>query len=74
VDNVLAEYYQQLYEETSLRGFDLLRGAIAAYNAGVGGVIRVLNKGLDVDAATTKGDYSWDVIQRAGWFQANGWD
>jgi Bacterial SH3 domain/Transglycosylase SLT domain len=74
VDNVLADYYNQLARSTNLTGFDLLRGAIAAYNAGVGGVQRALSNGLDVDAATTGKDYSWDVIQRAGWFQANGWD
>jgi hypothetical protein len=74
VDNVLSDYYEQLAAETNLRGFDLLRGAIAAYNAGVGGVKAALAEGLDVDGRTTGKDYSWDVIQRAGWFQANGWD
>jgi hypothetical protein len=73
VDNVLSEYYNQLSRKTNLQGFDLLRGAIAAYNAGVGGVMDALNDGLDVDGYTTGGDYSWDVIQRAGWFQDNGW-
>jgi uncharacterized protein YgiM (DUF1202 family) len=74
VDNVLSDYYDQLAAETNLRGFDLLRGAIAAYNAGVGGVKAALAEGLDVDGRTTGKDYSWDVIQRAGWFQANGWE
>jgi Bacterial SH3 domain/Transglycosylase SLT domain len=73
-DNVLADYYHQLSEQSNLKGFDLLRGAIAAYNGGVGGVLDALNEGLDVDYYTTKKDYSWDVIQRAGWFQENGWD
>jgi Bacterial SH3 domain/Transglycosylase SLT domain len=72
-DNVLAEYYSYLDSKTNLQGFDLLRGAIAAYNAGPGNVVDAVNAGLDVDAYTTGGDYSWDVIQRAGWFQDNGW-
>jgi hypothetical protein len=72
-DNVLAEYYNYLSRNTSLRGFDLLRGAIAAYNAGPGNVVDAVNAGLDVDYYTTGKDYSWDVIQRAGWFQENGW-
>ncbi len=73
VDNVLADYYSYLSKNTSLTGFDLLRGAIASYNAGPGNVVDAVNAGLDVDAYTTGQDYSWDVIQRAGWFQDNGW-
>lgn len=73
VNNVLAEYYSYLSKNTSLTGFDLLRGAIASYNAGPGNVVDAVNAGLDVDAYTTGEDYSWDVIQRAGWFQDNGW-
>ena len=73
VDNVLAAYYTELDQKTNLEGFDLLRGAIAAYNGGVGGVMSALEDGLDVDGYTTGKDYSWDVIQRAGWFQDNGW-
>lgn len=73
VDNVLANYYDYLSRNTSLTGFDLLRGAIASYNAGPGNVVAAINAGLDVDGYTTGKDYSWDVIQRAGWFQENGW-
>ena len=38
--------------------------ALAAYNAGVGGVQRVTKRGLHPDAATTGGDYSRDVLDR----------
>ena len=40
------------------------RDAVSAYNAGVGGVRRVIKKGLPADAATTGGDYSSDVFAR----------
>jgi Bacterial SH3 domain/Transglycosylase SLT domain len=73
VDNVLAAYYTELDQKTNLEGFDLLRGAIASYNAGPSKVVDAVNAGLDVDTVTTFKDYSWDVIQRAGWFQDNGW-
>lgn len=73
VNNVLAKYYDTLARDGRLKGFDLLRGAIAAYNTGPGGVLDALDNGLDVDAYTTGKDYSWDVISRAGWFQSNGW-
>jgi len=50
-----------------------LRAAIAAYNAGAGGVLSSLKRGLDVDARTTGKNYSADVLNRAGWFQSAGW-
>ena len=40
------------------------RAAIAAYNAGPGNVRAALRQGLDVDAYTTGGDYSRDVLRR----------
>lgn len=38
--------------------------ACAAYNAGVGGVTRVLQAGFSADAATTGRDYGYDVMWR----------
>ncbi len=38
--------------------------ALAAYNAGAGGVQRALNRGWHPDRATTGGDYSQDVLDR----------
>ncbi|NET10990.1 MAG: SH3 domain-containing protein, partial [Symploca sp. SIO2B6] len=73
IDNVLSNYYDYLDRVTSLEGKDLLRGAIAAYNAGPQSVLNAVNQGLDIDHYTTGQDYSWDVLNRAGWFQTHGW-
>ncbi|MGK7890010.1 MAG: SH3 domain-containing protein [Leptolyngbyaceae cyanobacterium] len=74
IDNVLRKSYDYLEANTNLTGKELLRGAIAAYNAGLSSVTRALAQGLDIDYYTTDQDYSWDVLNRAGWFQSHGWD
>lgn len=43
--------------------------AVAAYNAGVGGVERALGRGQPADTATTGGDYSADVLARMEFLQ-----
>lgn len=43
--------------------------AIAAYNAGVGGVEHAINRGLPADSATTGGDYAADVLARMDFLQ-----
>ncbi|MGF1499112.1 MAG: SH3 domain-containing protein [Elainellaceae cyanobacterium] len=73
IDKVLAPNYGYLDRNTTLEGVDLLRGALASYNAGLGSVKRALAEGRDVDYYTTGQDYSWDVLNRAGFFQLNGW-
>lgn len=73
IDQVLARNYDHLLRNSNLRGTDLLRGAIAAYNSGLTSVKNAIAQGLDVDHYTTGQDYSWDVLNRAGWFQSNGW-
>ena len=73
IDQVLSKNYAYLDANTALTGKDLLRGAIAAYNAGLTSVTRALSQGRDIDYYTTGQDYSWDVLNRAGWFQSNGW-
>jgi hypothetical protein len=42
---------------------------VAAYNAGAGGVRRVLEQGLTPDAATTGGNYGRDLSRRAQWIR-----
>jgi soluble lytic murein transglycosylase-like protein len=51
-----------------------LQAAIASYNTGPGNVDRSLNKGRDVDSTTAGHDYSADVLSRAAWFKAKGFD
>lgn len=63
-----------LRQRTSLAPGGCLRAAIAAWNAGLGNVMRALREGLDVDTATSGRDYAQDVLDRAGFFQAHGFD
>lgn len=46
-----------------LTGDLLIRAAVAAYNAGTGGVLEAVAAGLDPDVPTTGGDYSSWVMQ-----------
>ena len=51
-----------------------LQATIAAYNTGPGNVDRSLSKGRDVDSTTAGHNYSADVLSRAAWFKAKGFD
>jgi hypothetical protein len=73
IDQVLSRSYNYLDANTTLDGVELLRGALAAYNAGLTNVMDAISAGYDVDYYTTGQDYSWDVLNRAGWFQLHGW-
>ena len=70
---VLSNSRNYIAQRTDLTGYDLLRAAIAGYNAGPAYVVDAIKNGWDVDYYTTGDDYSWDVLNRAGWFQLHGW-
>jgi len=57
----------------SLAPESALRGALAAYNCGLGRVLKLLETGGDVDRHTAGGDYSQDVMARAEWLAGRGW-
>lgn len=61
--------HQHLLPQLSDTAFRL-RCAIAAYNAGPGGVLRAVRAGEDPDHFTTGGDYSRDVLRRRAEFLA----
>jgi len=65
---ILADQREALKRE-GLTGRTLLRFTLASYNAGLGAVLRALDRGIDPDDVTTGGDYGRDVLDRAGWFQ-----
>jgi soluble lytic murein transglycosylase-like protein len=71
---VVRQNFDFIGAHINLQPFDLLRAAIAAYNAGAGRVLRqVATNGINaVDLVTTGLNYSSDVLNRAGWFQAHG--
>ncbi|MCC2663395.1 MAG: peptidoglycan-binding domain 1 protein [Geminicoccaceae bacterium] len=71
---VLREAKAQLRRRTVLRGQALLRGALAACNCGIGNVMRAVQHGLDLDFYTVGRNYAREVVDRAGFFEAHGWD
>jgi hypothetical protein len=71
---ILIEAKALLRRRTVLHGRALLRGALAAYNCGTGNVLHALRQGFDLDFYTSGRDYSRDVLNRAGFFQAHGWE
>jgi hypothetical protein len=71
---VVRETRALLRRRTVLHGQALLRGALAAFNCGTGNVLHALRQGFDLDFYTSGRDYSRDVLNRAGFFQAHGWD
>ena len=71
---VLLEFRPELRRRTVLHGDALLRATIAAYNCGLDNVLRAARHGLDLDFYTAGRDYSREILNRAGFFQAHGWD
>jgi len=51
----------------------ILRAVLASYNAGSGRILKAIREEKDIDYYTTGRNYSADVLNRAGWFQAQGW-
>jgi cell wall-associated NlpC family hydrolase len=71
----IADNVRRVERETSLiQPSDVLKVALAAYNAGASRVIQcVKSKGISsVDAVTTGQNYSQDVFDRATWFRVQG--
>jgi hypothetical protein len=71
---VLVEFRPVLRRQTVLRGAALLRAMLAAYNCGLDNVLRAARHGLDLDFYTAGRDYARDVLNRAGFFEAHGWE
>jgi peptidoglycan hydrolase-like protein with peptidoglycan-binding domain len=55
----------------NFRHFKRWDAAVAAYNCGVGGVEKSIERGAGVDGNTTGGDYSADVLSRLAWIAAH---
>jgi hypothetical protein len=58
---------------TDLSDQEILCAALAGYNAGPGRILKAIREAKDIDYYTTGRNYSSDVLNRAGWFQAHGW-
>jgi hypothetical protein len=71
---VLIGFRPALRRRTVLHGDGLLRAMLAAYNCGPDNVLRAVRHGLDLDFYTAGRDYAREILNRAGFFQAHGWD
>ncbi len=77
---LIADHRTRLRLRTTLQGTGLLRAAFAAFECGLGAVERALRQGQDVDSPTPGWSEAFgrgcgrDVMLRAGFFQAEGWD
>lgn len=71
--DLLAKNRTFFQERINLSKERLLRAIIAAYNCGATATLQAIEARKDIDANTTGGDYSVDVLNRSGWFQMKGW-
>ncbi|MGI9487701.1 MAG: hypothetical protein ACR2RF_17845 [Geminicoccaceae bacterium] len=78
--SLIAGHRTRLRRRTTLQGTGLLRAALSAFECGLGPVERALRLGQDVDSPTPGWNEAFgrgcgrDVMLRAGFFQAEGWD
>jgi soluble lytic murein transglycosylase-like protein len=70
---LLCDFQRLIARRTELTDLELLRAAIASYNAGPGRILRAIKIKRHIDHFTSGGDYSRDVLSRAGFFQLKGW-
>lgn len=61
------------FEKKGVKGFTALQGGVAGYNCGPSRAWAGYTEGYGVDYYTTGRDYSKNVLERAGWFQLQGW-
>lgn len=62
-----------LFTKNGITGFNGLKGGIAGYNCGPSRALSAYNAGYGADYYTTGRDYAANVLERAGWFQLQGW-
>lgn len=72
--NLLLQKYNWLHHPVrDLNQRQLLKATLSSYNCGLGKVRKTIDKGYDIDFFTTGRNYSQDILNRAGWFQLQGW-
>jgi hypothetical protein len=64
---------KQFFQDRGVPADKLMRAVIAAYNAGATATYQCYVAHKNIDCNTTGRDYSEDVLNRAGWFQLQGW-
>jgi hypothetical protein len=70
----IADHRDHLRRRTTLQGTGLMRAAFAAFDCGLEPVQLAVRQGQDVDSPTSSQDYGRDILERAGFFRAHGWD
>jgi Putative peptidoglycan binding domain len=70
----LLEFRAMLRRRTVLHGEALLRATLACNSCGLDNVLRAVRQGLDLDFYTAGRDYAREILNRAGFFEAHGWD
>lgn len=72
VGRLLKNRIEAFSEATGATGFIALKGALASLNCGLEQVVEAYTHQLDLDFYTQGGNFSSDVLSRAGWFQLKG--